>query len=112
MGSGLFLRGSRCVVASLLPISDFHAPLLAILFHHALSTRKFPRQVDSSEVETSSLNCAALEKSAGRVRVEMRVLCRTLYGPLFAMLAWCEFVIPVSEGKLVFKVQQHEEFWG
>jgi tetratricopeptide (TPR) repeat protein len=36
MLSALFLRGTRQIVAPLVPVSDFHAPLLAILFHVAL----------------------------------------------------------------------------
>ena len=40
MVSGFFLRGARCVVAPLVPISDFYAPLLAALFHHALAQQR------------------------------------------------------------------------
>jgi hypothetical protein len=40
MVSGFFLRGARCVVAPLVPISDFYAPLLAALFHHALALQR------------------------------------------------------------------------
>jgi tetratricopeptide (TPR) repeat protein len=33
---GFMLRGARCVIAALNPISDFYAPLLAYLFHRCL----------------------------------------------------------------------------
>ena len=39
MVSALFLRGARQIVASLAPVSDFVAPLLAILFHLALKAQ-------------------------------------------------------------------------
>ena len=39
MLSALFLRGARQIVAPLVPVSDFDAPLLAILFHLALKAQ-------------------------------------------------------------------------
>jgi hypothetical protein len=37
--SGFMLRGARCVIAALNPISDFYAPLLAYLFHRNLQAQ-------------------------------------------------------------------------
>lgn len=42
--SGFLLCGAKSVVAPLVPISDFHAPLLAILFHHALGSQSRERR--------------------------------------------------------------------
>ena len=36
---GFMLRGARCVIAALNPISDFYAPLLAYLFHRCLQAQ-------------------------------------------------------------------------
>ena len=49
MVSGFLLRGARCVVAPLVPISDLYSPLLAVLFHWELKGQRGDgNQLDAS----------------------------------------------------------------